>query len=151
MKFNLKKFIFILVVTFLIGSLFTFFTGTDIYNEIVKPPFAPKAIVFPIVWSIIYILMSISLYQVLEENYENDLSLFLYAIQLFFNSTWTLIFFGFKNFFVSFIWIMILIVCVIKMFLHFYKIKKSAGLLIIPYILWLFIALYLNIGIYVLN
>lgn len=151
MKFNLKKFIFILVVTFLIGSLFTFFTGTDIYNEIIKPPFSPNAIVFPIVWSIIYILMSISLYQVLEENKDNDTAIFLYAIQLFFNSLWTLIFFGFKNFFISFIWILALVVCVVRMFIHFYKIKKSAGLLIIPYIVWLFIALYLNIGIYVLN
>ena len=151
MKFNLKKFIFILTVTFLIGSLFSFFTGTSIYNEIVKPPFSPKGIVFPIVWSILYILMSISLYQVLEENIDNDTSILIYSIQLFFNSLWTLIFFGFKNFFISFIWIMVLIFFVIKMFLHFYKIKKSAGLLIIPYIIWLFIALYLNIGIYVLN
>ena len=149
--FKYKKLLFIIVSTFLIGSLFTIFTGTSIYNEIMKPPFAPPNIVFPIVWSIIYILISISLYIVLEENVENDLSLFLYAVQMFFNSTWTLIFFGFKNFFISFIWIMILIVCVIKMFLHFYKIKKSAGLLIIPYIIWCFIALYLNIGIYVLN
>ena len=149
--FNYKKLIFIIVSTFLIGSLFTFFTGTDIYNEIVKPPFAPPNIVFPIVWSVIYILISISLYLVLEEKKDNDLSLFYYSVQLFFNSTWTLIFFGFKNFFISFIWIMILIVCIIKMFIEFYQIKKSAGLLIIPYIVWSFIALYLNIGIYVLN
>jgi len=151
MKFNFKKFFFILIITILVGSFFTFFTGTSVYNEIVKPPFAPKGFIFPIAWGIIYLLISIALYMVLEEDTEKDLSLLIYGVQLFFNSVWTLIFFGFKNYLLGFVWIFLLLIVVISMFLHFYKIKKSAGLLVIPYIIWLFIALYLNIGIYLLN
>lgn len=151
MKINYKKLIGIIIITILVGSFFTFFTGSSIYKEIIKPPFSPPGLVFPIVWTILYILMSIALYQVLEKNDENDLSLTIYGIQLFFNSTWTLIFFGFKNFLLGSIWIFLLIMFVVIMFIHFYKIKKSAGLLIIPYLIWLFIALYLNIGIFILN
>ena len=87
MKFDLKKFFFILIITVLVGSFFTFFTGTSIYNEIIKPPFAPKGFVFPIAWSIIYLLISISLYIVLEDGREKDLSLLIYGFNHI--SNWT--------------------------------------------------------------
>ena len=104
MKINYKKLISIIVITILIGSLFSFFTGTDIYNKIEKPFLSPPGIVFPIAWFILYTLMGISLYIVLEENtLESDSALLIYIIQLVVNSLWTLIFFGFNNFLLGFI------------------------------------------------
>lgn len=150
MKVNYKKLIFIILFTILIGSLFSFFTGTEIYNEIIKPKLSPPGIVFPIVWLILYTLMGISFYIVTEKNLDNK-TVQIYLIQLIFNSLWTLIFFGFKNFLLGWIWILILIVLVIIMIYRFYKINKLAGLIQIPYLIWLAFAFYLNFSIYLLN
>ena len=67
MKFNLKKFILIVLLTFLIGGFFTLFVDMNIYDDVIMPKFAPPKIVFPIVWSVLYILMSISFYIVTEK------------------------------------------------------------------------------------
>ena len=124
----------------------------NIYKEIVKPKFSPSSIAFPIVWSILYILMSISLYLVLKSsNTDYKSSLKIYTFQLLVNSTWTLIFFGFNNYLLGIIWIILLIVLVITMITNFYNKNKISALLQIPYLLWLCIALYLNISIYLLN
>ena len=123
-----------------------------IYKEIIKPKFSPPSIAFPIVWTILYILMSISFYLVLKSsNTDQKSSLKIYLFQLIINSTWTLIFFGFRNYLLGIIWIILLIVLVITMLVNFYQKNKLSGLLQIPYLIWLLIALYLNIGIYILN
>ncbi len=150
MKINYKKLISIILLTILIGSFFSFFTSTNIYTEIVKPKFAPSGIVFPIVWTILYILMGIS-YYIVTENDRDDKHTKIYLLQLIVNSLWTLIFFGFKNFLLGWIWIILLIILVMIMILDFISVKKIAGLLQIPYLLWLFIAFYLNFSIYLLN
>lgn len=150
MKINYKKLIIIIVLTFLIGSFFSFFTGTDIYNEIERPILSPPGIVFPIVWSILYILMGIS-YYIVSENTSDNSSRKIYLYQLIVNSEWTLIFFGLKNFLLGWIWIILLIILVFLMIKNFYNVNKLAGLLQIPYLIWLFIALYLNFSIYLLN
>ena len=150
LKINFKKIIFIIIFTIIVGSFFALFTSTNIYSEIVRPKFSPPGIVFPIVWFILYTLMGISFYIVTEE--DNDLgNIKIYLLQLFVNSLWTLFFFGFKWFLFSFIWIIILIVLVIIMIIKFYRANKVAGLLQIPYLIWLFIAAYLNLSIYLLN
>ncbi|HPF82911.1 MAG TPA: tryptophan-rich sensory protein, partial [Bacilli bacterium] len=106
MKINYKKLILIIILTILVGSIFSFFTGNEIYNEIVRPKFSPPGIVFPIAWFILYTLMGISFYIVLQSNDVNkDAGILIYIIQLIFNSLWTLIFFGLKNFLLGFIWI----------------------------------------------
>lgn len=150
MKINCKKLIFIIVITFLIGSFFSFFVGTSIYNEIERPKLSPPGIVFPIVWSILYILMGIS-YYIVTENSNDEGNTKIYFLQLLVNSLWTLIFFGFKNFLLGWLWIVLLIILLIIMIIKFYSVKKVAGLLQIPYLLWLFVAFYLNFSIYLLN
>ncbi len=150
MKINYKKLIIIIVLTFLIGSFFSFFTGTSIYNEIERPILSPPGIVFPIVWSILYILMGIS-YYIVSENTSDNSSRKIYLYQLIVNSEWTLIFFGLQNFLLGWIWIILLIILVFLMIKNFYNVNKVAGLLQIPYLIWLFIALYLNFSIYLLN
>lgn len=151
MKINYKKLILVIIITILIGSFFSFFTSTDIYDEIVRPVLSPPGIVFPIMWFILYTLMGISFYMILESNKDIEIPIIIYFIQLLVNSLWTLLFFGIKNFLISSIWIGLLIVLVIAMIISFYRVNKKAGLLQIPYLLWICFALYLNISIYLLN
>lgn len=151
---NIKKLISYIVITLLIGSFFTLFImdSFNIYNTIDKPFLSPNKIVFPIVWSVLYILMGISLYIVSESKYLNkDKSYLLYILQLLVNSVWPLFFFKFRLFFVSFLIVLLLIYLVIKLILEFYKINKLAAYLQIPYLLWLIFASYLSLGVFLLN
>lgn len=152
MKINYKKLIMFIIVTFAIGSLFAFLTGNNsLYSTLNKPINVPS-IVFPIVWSILYLLMAISAYMISESNdYNKETALIIYFIQLIVNSLWTLFFFGLRLYLFSFFWILLLIVLVCIMIYKFYKINKIAGYLNIPYLLWLIFAAYLNYMIYYLN
>lgn len=150
MKINYKKLIKIILITFLIGNLFTIFTFNSNFYKDLNKPFNIPQIIFPIIWSILFILMSISYYIISIKN--NSLtSKILYFTQLIVNAFWPLIFFGFKKYFFGFIWILLLILLVILMIINFYKIDKKAGLLQIFYLLWLIFAGYLNYMIYYLN
>lgn len=153
MKINYKKLIFIILFTFFIGGFFSFFipNSSGFYSSLEKPPLSPPGILFPIVWSILYIIMGVSLYIVSENEYRKEENYLIYIIQLVVNSLWTLLFFGFNLQLLSFFWILLLIVLVIVMIISFYKTSKVAGLLNIPYLIWLLFAVYLNLGIYLLN
>lgn len=153
MKINWKKLIIITIVTFIVGSFFSFFTmnNMDTFKELNKPINVP-GIIFPIVWSILYLLMSISLYIVLEkDNKDKQKAIISYIVQLIINSLWSLIFFGFEAYLFSFIWIILLLISVVVMIINFYKVNKTAAYLQIPYVLWIIFAGYLNLGIYLLN
>lgn len=124
----------------------------DFYDEINKPPLAPPGIVFPIVWSILYILMGISSYLVWKEKTpESRMALYIYGVQLVLNFVWPLIFFNAQMFFLAFIWLLILIGVVIYMITKFFQVNTLAGLLQIPYLLWLIFAAYLNFFVFFLN
>ena len=152
MKINYKKLILIIIVTILVGGIFAFLTmNNTTYKNLNKPINIPE-VVFPIVWVILYILMSISIYLISEDKYINkSKSYLIYIIQLIMNSLWTLFFFGLKWYGFSALWILLLIVVVFIMIYNFLKINKKAGLIQIPYVIWLFFALYLNISIATLN
>ena len=117
------------------------------YKDLIQPPLSPPAILFPIVWTILYILMGISAYIVEIRGG----SLTTYYWQLFVNALWSILFFVFKLRLLSFIWIILLIILVIKMIREFLKINSLAGYLQIPYLIWLIFAAYLNLGVYILN
>ena len=121
------------------------------FNMINKPDFTPPGIAFPIVWTILYVLMGISSYIVYKNDKNDSNSLTIYFIQLFFNMLWTLFFFRFGLYLFSFIWLIILIGLVILMIYKFYKINKTAGLLQVPYLIWLIFASILNFSIFILN
>ena len=143
----MKKFIIILVFTFLVGTFTSWFIKPSI-DGLALPPFYPPTILFPIVWTILYILMSISLYLASK----NTTSVYpIYIAQIIVNSLWTVIFFGLRLFTFGYLWIILLITLVIIMMYKFYKQNKISMYLLIPYLIWLFIALYLTIGIAVLN
>lgn len=150
---NIKKvFKFILIVFgplilgFITSKLFT--TGS--YEVINKPFLSPNKILFPIVWSILYLLMGISLYIALNEEF-NLKTIIIFSVQLAINLIWPFIFFELTWYVLSALWIILLIYFVILMIVDFYNIKKSAGYLQIPYFIWLLFALYLNIGVAILN
>lgn len=152
-KINWKRLIIIIVITFIVGSFFSFFTmnNMDTFKELKKPVNVP-GVLFPIVWSILYLLMSISCYIITTKDDKNkDNAIIWYGIQLVINSLWSLIFFGFSAYLFSFIWIILLLISVIIMIVKFYKIDKMASYLNIPYVLWILFAGFLNLGIYILN
>lgn len=153
MKINWKKLIIITVITFIVGSFFSWFTmnNMDAFKELNKPVNVP-GIIFPIVWGVLYLLMSISCYIVSESSDPaRNKALIVYWVQLVINSIWSLIFFGFEMYLFAFIWLLILLISVIIMIVKFYKVDKKAAYLNIPYVLWIIFAGYLNLGIYLLN
>ncbi len=153
MKINWKRLIIITLITFVVGSFFSLITmnNMDTFKELSKPINVP-GILFPIVWSILYLLMSISCYLITESKDNNkDSAILIYAIALIINSVWSLIFFGFGAYLFAFIWIILLLIMVIIMVVKFYKIDRRSAYLNIPYILWIIFAGYLNFGIYLLN
>lgn len=126
-------------------------SGSMDYNSLQQPSFAPPAILFPIVWTILYTLMGIS-YGILESNglVDKEVNSIYYA-QLTVNALWSIFFFSLKWRLFSFFWILLLIFLVWKMFKEFYKRNQVAGLLQIPYLIWLVFAAVLNLSVYFLN
>lgn len=143
----MKKFIIILLITFGIALLPTIFINFDT-DFLVKPLLFPPKILFPIVWTILYFLMSISLY--LSSKYNKNLYK-VYGIQLILNSLWSPLFFMFKTYLFSTIELLILIVFVAIMIKEMKLENKLSAYLQIPYFIWLLFALYLNVSIYILN
>lgn len=127
----------------------------SIYENLTKPFFSPPAIVFPIVWTILYILMGIASYKVYVLKYDNidtSSATFVYAIQLLLNFLWTIIFFGFRLYGLAFIELIILILFVILTIVRFYqKAGIKVALLLLPYLIWLIYAGVLNFFIWMLN
>ncbi len=155
-KFNLKRFLISIALPLFVGGLSAFITrgNMDLYSKIVTPPFSPPSWLFPIAWIILYILMGISLYIVWNSNatiYQKQRAYIIFGIQLFLNFIWSPIFFNRQWFLLAFIVLLILWVFVLFMIIAFYKISKTAGLLQIPYLIWLTFAGYLNFAIYLLN
>ena len=121
------------------------------YSNLIQPNFAPPAILFPIVWTILYVLMGVSYGILKSNNLTNDKINKIYYLQLIVNLAWSIIFFTFKWRLFAYCWILLLIVLVVLMIKEFYSKNKAAGLLQIPYLLWVVFATYLNLSIYLLN
>ncbi len=141
-----------ILLTVIGGAIVGIITSQSIdYNVLKQPPLAPPSALFPIVWTILYILMGVS-YGILKskEQTDKDIDLIYYG-QLIVNYLWSFIFFVFKWRFFAILWIVLLAVLVIVMIARFYRKDKTAGLLQIPYLLWVLFATYLTIGIYFLN
>lgn len=135
------------------GILVGFLTsGREVYETLVKPPLSPPAILFPIVWSILYTLMAVSASLILSsKSPKTDSAMKIYYIQLIVNFIWPILFFNFGFLTLSFVWILLLIALVALMIYKFYGINKTAAFLQIPYLLWLLFAAYLNLGFVILN
>lgn len=142
-----------ITVTLLAGGLAALLGGSyNIYEVYNKPPLAPPAILFPIVWTLLYILMGTAAGRVAVSNdLDKENALKLYILQLAVNVIWPVIFFRFEAFKVAAVWLALLIILVFATYKSFRAIDKTASLLLLPYIVWLLFAFYLNLGFVALN
>ena len=122
------------------------------YYNLLKPPFAPPNWIFSPVWSILYFTIFVALLLYIFKLAPNKKSGYIYFIaQLIFNFLWTPIFFYLKNIILALIVIIFLDIFVVLTIKSFYKVSKISALILIPYLIWILFATYLNIGYLVLN
>lgn len=149
---NFKTYIKAILIPVLVGGIVgILISGSMDYNVLEKPFLSPPSILFPIVWTILYILMGVSYGIIKDKGLMDSETKFIYYLQLFVNAIWPIIFFVLKWRLFAFIWILLLDVLVIVMLTNFYNKNKLAGLLQIPYLIWILFASYLNLAFYVLN
>lgn len=151
---DLPKLIFTIIIcegAGLVGSVFTFSAVPTWYQTLNKPTFSPPNAIFGPVWVILYFLMGISVYLIWNSRKQVKGTLRLFWIHLFFNVTWSIMFFGLRNPFLGLINIFILWVLIVMVIYRFWKINKTAGLLLLPYLAWVTFATFLNYNIWLLN
>jgi tryptophan-rich sensory protein len=155
LKIDFKKLIINIAIPLGVGALSALISMGSMKNfaSLDQPPLSPPAWLFPVVWSILYVLMGISSYLITESGKpaRSKTALTVYGVQLFFNFMWSIIFFNFEAYLFAFIWLLALFVLIIINAVLFFKIDRRAGLLFTPYILWVAFAGYLNLGISILN
>lgn len=154
-KINWFQLLVIILITELIGLLGNLFSGNSgqVYTSLVKPPLSPPGWLFGVIWPVLYLLMGIAAYIIYQthETPERKKAITLYWIQLIVNFLWPIVFFRFQWYWASVVVILLLDILVLMTTIRFYNIKKVAGYLMAPYLLWILFATYLNVGIAVLN
>jgi len=147
------KLIISLLLPFLVSAVGGFFTSSSVstwYVELNKPSFNPPNWVFGPVWTILYLLMGISLYLVWIKKYDKK-AFTAFGVQLFLNMLWSIFFFGMQLPLLAFIEIIFLWTAILVTIIYFYRIKKASAYLLIPYLLWVSFAALLNFFIFYLN
>ena len=149
---KLRNYATAIAVPLLSGAAVGFLTmGSMDYDTLNRPPLSPPGILFPIVWTILYTLMGVSYGMVRATGRLEFSDSLIYYFQLIVNLLWPIAFFVFKWRLFAFFWIILLDVPVITMIFKFYAKDRTAGLLQIPYVVWVIFATYLNLGVYLLN
>ena len=155
-----KRHILALIISILLAegigllSAYLGMANNETYKGLIKPAFSPPTWVFSIVWPILYLIMAIAAYRVWlkgrgEINVKKALTI--YGIQLFLNFLWTIIFFRFRLIGLAFIELMLLLIFILLTTFEFFRLDKAAGILMIPYILWVSFAGVLNFTYWMLN
>lgn len=149
-----RDFLISVAIPLLTGVFASLLSGAGMasFAGMTKPPLTPPGWVFPVVWTVLYTMMGIAAYLVTVTEGEGvDEALAFYGVQLVANFFWPILFFGFGWYFAAFLWLVLLwllLWCTIRKFTN---ISKSAGRLMIPYLLWVTFAGYLNLGVWWLN
>ncbi len=153
MKIQWKKLILCIVIPLAVGGLSALSTrgGMEIFQSLNKPALAPPSWLFPVAWTILYILMGVASYLVLVSEKPYHKALDIYGVQLAFNYLWPIFFFTLQAYLFSFIWLVLLWLLILAATVMFYRISNPAGYLMLPYLLWVTFAGYLNLSIYLLN
>lgn len=148
LKIEWKKLITCLCIPLVTGVLSALLTRTSMetFESVNKPLGTPPGWLFPVVWSILYILMGIASYLVIMSEKPKYNALTIYGIQLIFNFFWSIIFFNLELYLFAFVWLVLLWLLIVRTCTLFYQISKPAGYLIIPYLLWVTYAGYLNVN-----
>ncbi|MBP3361475.1 MAG: tryptophan-rich sensory protein [Clostridia bacterium] len=154
---KIKPYVISIAIALGVGGLSALLTkdGMEAYQNINQPPLNPPMIVFPIVWSILFILMGIGSAIVYTKKNEAGAdacgALKIYGLQLAVNFFWSLIFFNMQAYLFAFIWLLLLWVLIIIMIIRFRRVSPAAAYLQIPYLLWVTFAGYLTLMVYILN
>lgn len=151
---NVKQLVISLLISLGVGILASILTADSfmVYSGLIKPPLSPPAWLFPVVWTVLYILMGVSAYMIYQSNDDYKyVALAIYGVQLIFNFLWSIIYFNLGNPLFAFVWLVMLWVLIVAMIISFAQINKTAALLQIPYLLWVTFAGYLNLALYLLN
>jgi Tryptophan-rich sensory protein (mitochondrial benzodiazepine receptor homolog) len=138
----------------IVGGLFTYSSIPTWYASLAKPAFVPPGWLFSVVWPLLYLLMGIALYLIWIKGLQSSgitIAVKVFAVQLFLNILWSALFFGLRSPFMGFIEILVLWIVIVVNIVLFYRISRPAGMLLIPYILWVSFAVHLNYSIMILN
>ncbi|MBR6709502.1 MAG: tryptophan-rich sensory protein [Clostridia bacterium] len=157
LKRSIRTYAIAIAIPIAVGLLSAWLTrdGMRIYSEVATPPLSPPSILFPIVWTLLYLLMGVSS-AIVWQNKERDpraaeSGLTYYALSLAFNFCWSIIFFNFRQFGFAFLWLLVLLYLIVQTILAYRKVSPIAAYLQIPYAVWVGFAGYLNLGIWYLN
>ena len=155
-KTNIVALIFSILLAQGVGFLsgFLSMTSSSTYENFNKPSFSPPGWVFPIVWTILFLLMAVAAYRIWMKGKSGEdvtKALLLYGTQLFLNFLWSIIFFRFRLYAIAFLELLILLVFILLTTFEFFDIDKTAAYLMIPYIAWVSFAGVLNYTIFMLN
>jgi len=146
-----------IIIVFFAGAIGTVATLSEIptwYAALAKPTWAPPNWLFGPVWTTLYILIGVALFLVWRkgsDKKEVKLALLVFAVQLVLNVLWSVVFFGYHSLLGGFIAVILLWIAILANIIVFYRVSKPAGLLLVPYIIWVSIASYLNYSVYLLN
>ena len=156
MKIDKKRLIICLAIPLVVGGAAGLLTmnSMEAFEALNQPPLSPPGWLFPVVWTVLYVLMGIASYLVSVSDApheEKARALWTYGIQLAFNFLWPIAFFNLKWYLFAFLWLVILWILILITALRFGRIRKPAGYLLVPYLLLVAFAGYLNLGIYLLN
>ena len=148
------KIILAIIIPLAVGGLSALITMNqmDLFETVAKPPLAPPRWLFPVAWTILYILMGIASYLLyIADTQEGREALVLYGVQLFFNFFWSIIFFNLEAYWFALIWLFIMWIIILLLLIKSRKVDERAFWLLLPYFIWTTFAFYLNFGIAVLN
>ena len=155
MKIKWKKLIICLAIPLGVGILASLLTGgMTQYQDMRQPPLSPPGWLFPVVWTILYTLMGYASYRIRVSDTprkERTAALKLYGAQLAINFLWPLVFFGLEQYLLAFFVLLLLWALIFFTIRAFSRIDETAADLLLPYIIWVTFAGYLNVGVYLLN
>ena len=156
MKASRKNLIIALAIPLVVGGVSALLTqnGMEKFKSLHKPPLSPPGWLFPVVWTVLFLLMGCASYLVRRSGRpirSVRRALLLYGVQLGFNFLWSILFFNLSLYLAAFLWLAALWLLILATTVEFYRISRRAGYLMVAYLLWVAFAGYLNFGVYLLN
>ena len=154
LKNKFLSFVLFFIITFsasFIGGLVTFTFKEPWYSELTKSNFNPPDWIFAPVWTTLYLMMTLAIWFFWHSKNREMNTIYIYFIHIVFNTTWSVVFFGFHNIFLALVNLIILVLLIVILILRFRRVNKVSSYLMIPYLLWSSFALFLNYRLLVLN
>lgn len=151
-----KSLLLCIAIPLAVGALSALLTrnGMEKFESLHKPPLTPPGWLFPVVWTVLFLLMGIASYLILRSGGARRAvrdALAVYGVQLGCNFFWTILFFDLGAYLPAFVWLVVLWLLILASAVQFYRLSRTAGWLMLPYVVWVAFAGYLNMGVYLLN